>query len=121
MVSTVNMATAANSHYRPDIDGLRAVAVGAVIMNHFNHDSLPSGYLGVDIFFVISGYVVCKSLLHTRWNSVADFLSQFYMRRIIRILPALLFMLLLTAVVSRMFIPNSWGAASSIKKPHQHI
>jgi peptidoglycan/LPS O-acetylase OafA/YrhL len=97
------------------IDSLRAIAVLAVIIYHIRESILPGGFVGVDIFFVISGYVVCKSLLHTRWNSVSDFLSQFYIRRIIRILPALLFMLLLTAVVSRMFIPNSWGAASSIK------
>ena len=44
--------------YRPEIDGLRAFAVIAVIINHFNKDILPGGYLGVDIFFVISGYVI---------------------------------------------------------------
>ena len=43
--------------YRPEIDGLRAIAVIAVIINHFNKETLPSGYLGVDIFFVISGFV----------------------------------------------------------------
>ena len=50
------------SRYRPEIDGLRAFAVIAVIINHFNKDLLPSGYLGVDIFFVISGYVITASL-----------------------------------------------------------
>jgi peptidoglycan/LPS O-acetylase OafA/YrhL len=44
--------------YRPEIDGLRALAVAAVIINHFNKNLLPSGYLGVDIFFVISGFVI---------------------------------------------------------------
>ena len=97
------------------IDSLRAIAVLAVIIYHLRESTLPGGFVGVDIFFVISGYVVCGSLIHTRWNTVADFLSQFYMRRIIRILPALLSMLLVTAIVSRMFIPNSWGAASSVK------
>ena len=48
--------------YRPEIDGLRAVAVVAVIINHFNKSILPSGYLGVDIFFVISGFVITGSL-----------------------------------------------------------
>ena len=47
-----------NKKYRPEIDGLRAFAVIAVIINHFDKDILPSGYLGVDIFFVISGYVI---------------------------------------------------------------
>ena len=48
--------------YRPEVDGLRAIAVIAVILNHFNSDILPSGYLGVDIFFVISGFVITSSL-----------------------------------------------------------
>ena len=47
-----------NTKYRSEIDGLRAFAVLAVIINHFNEKILPSGYLGVDIFFVISGYVI---------------------------------------------------------------
>ena len=97
------------------IDGLRAIAVISVIVYHLSESIIPAGFVGVDIFFVISGYVVCGSLLHNKWNTAGDFLSQFYMRRIIRILPALLSMLLLTAVVSRMFIPNSWGSANSIK------
>ena len=50
------------NRYRPEIDGLRAFAVIAVIINHFNKDILPSGYLGVDIFFVISGLVITSSL-----------------------------------------------------------
>ena len=48
--------------YREEIDGIRALAIIAVIINHFNKDFLPSGYLGVDIFFVISGYVITKTL-----------------------------------------------------------
>ena len=50
------------SKYRADIDGLRAIAVIAVIINHFDKNLLPSGYLGVDIFFVISGFVITSSL-----------------------------------------------------------
>ena len=50
------------TNYRVEIDGLRAVAVIAVIMNHFNKQFLESGYLGVDIFFVISGFVITSSL-----------------------------------------------------------
>jgi peptidoglycan/LPS O-acetylase OafA/YrhL len=53
----------ARSRYRPEIDGMRAVAVIAVIVNHFNKELLPSGFLGVDIFFVISGYVITASLV----------------------------------------------------------
>ena len=53
----------ANSRYRPEIDGLRAFAVIAVIINHFNKEILPNGYLGVDIFFVISGYLISGIIL----------------------------------------------------------
>ena len=51
------------SSYRNDIDGLRAIAVLAVIINHIDNRILPSGYLGVDIFFVISGYVITSSIV----------------------------------------------------------
>lgn len=50
-------------HYRPEIDGLRAIAVMAVIVYHFLPSFLPGGFLGVDVFFVISGYVITSSLL----------------------------------------------------------
>jgi len=50
--------------YRPELDGLRAFAVVAVIINHTSESLLPSGYLGVDIFFVVSGYVITLSLLN---------------------------------------------------------
>ena len=51
-----------NNVYRPEIDGIRAIAVIAVILNHLNKDFIPSGFLGVDIFFVISGFVITASL-----------------------------------------------------------
>ena len=56
----------ATHRYRPEIDGLRAIAIVAVIINHFNSSILPGGFLGVDIFFVISGYVITKSLQRIR-------------------------------------------------------
>ena len=68
--------------YRPELDGLRAFAVIAVIINHFNKSLLESGYLGVDIFFVISGYVITSSLLSRRINGFRPFISSFYKRRI---------------------------------------
>ncbi len=89
-------ASQGHSRYRPEIDGLRAVAVVAVIVNHFNHDLLPSGYLGVDVFFVISGYVITASLAARRSSGFADFLTGFYERRIKRLLPALALFVLIT-------------------------
>ena len=75
--------------YRPEIDGLRAFAVVSVIINHFNKEILPGGYLGVDIFFVISGFVITSSLFGRRSKDFRDFIIGFYERRIKRIVPAL--------------------------------
>lgn len=83
--------------YRAEIDGLRAVAVVAVIINHLNPALLPSGFLGVDIFFVISGYVVTSSLLARRDPGASAFLQGFYARRFKRLLPALIGMVLVAA------------------------
>ncbi len=68
--------------YRLEIDGLRALAVVAVIANHFDEALLPSGYLGVDIFFVISGFVITSSLANNSSSGVGDFLLGFYTRRV---------------------------------------
>jgi peptidoglycan/LPS O-acetylase OafA/YrhL len=77
------------SIYRPEIDGLRALALIAVIINHFEKTILPSGFLGVDIFFVISGFVITSSLIHRPRQSFRHGVLDFYARRIKRLLPAL--------------------------------
>lgn len=92
--------------YRPEIDGLRALAVVAVIINHFNKDILPSGYLGVDIFFVISGFVITSSLAERSSNSFGDFLMGFYTRRIRRLVPPLVLFVIVTSVLICLFNPN---------------
>lgn len=91
------------SDYRPEIDGVRALAVISVIINHFNKALLPSGYLGVDIFFVISGYVISSSLYKNSGKSFADFILGFYARRVKRIVPALAVCVLLTSVLICLF------------------
>ena len=89
------------SRYRPEIDGLRAFAVVAVIINHFNKDILPGGYLGVDIFFVISGFVITSSLYQRPSKNFKDFISGFYERRIKRLVPALtVFVLIMSIAIS---------------------
>ena len=94
------------SRYRPEIDGLRAFAVVAVIINHFNKDILPGGYLGVDIFFVISGYVITSSLLGRPSKDFKDFISGFYERRIKRLVPALSVFVLITSIAICLFNPS---------------
>ncbi|RKP43271.1 acyltransferase family protein [Trinickia fusca] len=98
MTKTLPESTAAvaRSHvYRADIDGLRAVAVLAVVIFHAFPTALPGGFVGVDIFFVISGYLITGILLN---DLRADRFSiaRFYSRRIRRIFPALLTVLLVT-------------------------
>jgi len=90
--------------YRPEIDGLRALAVIAVLINHLNSQWLKGGYLGVDIFFVISGYVVTASLVAREDGSWGRFLRQFYERRCRRLLPALIAMVLGVALVTALVI-----------------
>ena len=91
--------------YRPEIDGLRAFAVIAVIINHFNRDLLPGGYLGVDIFFVISGYVITSSLYERPAKSFKDFVTGFYERRVKRLVPALAFFVAIASLSICLFNP----------------
>jgi peptidoglycan/LPS O-acetylase OafA/YrhL len=93
------------SRYRPEIDGLRAVAIIGVIINHFSKELLPSGFLGVDIFFVISGYVITSSLSRNKSTSLGDFITGFYERRMKRLLPPLLVFVLITSLLICWFSP----------------
>jgi len=92
--------------YRPEIDGLRAIAVGAVILYHaqmtiFGQQSFKGGFIGVDIFFVISGYLITSIILKELVNTGSFSFKHFYERRIRRILPALLFVMLVS-------LPFAW-------------
>ena len=88
-----------NLHHRREIDGLRALAVTAVIVFHFFPNALPSGFLGVDLFFVISGYLI--TLLISKQAIKNEFrFSSFYLKRIKRILPAMLAMLIVSSIAA---------------------
>jgi peptidoglycan/LPS O-acetylase OafA/YrhL len=86
------------NNYRHELDGLRALAVISVIINHFDKSLLPSGYLGVDIFFVLSGFVITGSLTNRNIGSLGDFISQFYVRRVKRLVPTLILVSLVTGI-----------------------
>ena len=105
-MSEVQTQHTAQRKYRPEIDGLRAFAVVAVIINHFNKDILPGGYLGVDIFFVISGYVITSSLSGRPSKDFKDFISGFYERRIKRLVPALSIFVLTISIAICLFDPS---------------
>lgn len=95
--------------YLPGIDGLRAIAVLSVIIFHLGYlDLLPGGFTGVDMFFVISGYVISRTLAQRTHLGFSAYLMDFYRRRLLRILPALLVMLLVSFVVSALFVPQVW-------------
>jgi peptidoglycan/LPS O-acetylase OafA/YrhL len=85
--------------YRPDIDGLRAIAVVSVIIFHINANLLPGGFLGVDIFFVISGFLITSLLLKELQQTKKISLKGFYVRRVKRIIPALLVVVVTTLLV----------------------
>lgn len=81
--------------YRPEIDGLRALAVVAILIFHLHASALPGGYLGVDIFFVISGYLI-TGIIHSQIARGEFTIGGFYARRIRRIIPAMVVMVALT-------------------------
>ena len=89
--------------HRRDIDGLRAVAVLAVVVYHLARDRLPGGYLGVDIFFVISGYLI-TGIIWREASGDGFSIRRFYERRLRRIAPALLAMLLLVSVAASLIL-----------------
>lgn len=95
-----------NHQFRTDINGLRAYAVVFVVLFHFNVFGFSAGYLGVDVFFVISGYLMTKIIVEKLEHNNFSFVD-FYLSRIIRIYPALLFLVLvLTALGLFVFIPE---------------
>jgi peptidoglycan/LPS O-acetylase OafA/YrhL len=91
---------------RPEIDGLRAIAIVAVIGNHFDKRLFQSGYLGVDLFFVISGYVITASLARRHVTDFKDFWLGFLGRRIQRLLPALLIFVAVVCLVAWLLYPD---------------
>ena len=81
--------------YRADIDGLRALAVLAVILFHTFPNALPGGFVGVDIFFVISGYLITQIILEDL-DSGSFTAASFYARRVRRLFPALIVVMIAT-------------------------
>ncbi|RAR51900.1 peptidoglycan/LPS O-acetylase OafA/YrhL [Paraburkholderia unamae] len=94
----VSLRSSHEFEYRPDIDGLRAISVLAVLIYHLDKNILPGGFIGVDIFFVISGYLITHQIL-TRIEDRDFKLTMFYRHRILRLLPALFSMLIVTCAV----------------------
>ena len=101
-----------STDYRPDIDGLRAIAVLAVIFFHLNESLLPGGFVGVDVFFVISGFLITRNILR-EIECGAFSLLEFYRRRVKRIAPAMLVVVAVTLLFSQLLmLPEDARSAS---------
>ncbi|HQZ33927.1 MAG TPA: acyltransferase, partial [Ilumatobacteraceae bacterium] len=97
--------------YLPGLDGLRAIAVIGVLVYHANHHWLSGGFLGVEVFFVISGYLITLLLLSEKERTGRVRLGKFWMRRARRLLPALFVMMGSLAIYMSLFNQRPMGQA----------
>src|SRR6187431_3323943 len=95
--------------YLPGLDGLRALAVVAVMIYHANSSWLPGGFLGVEMFFVISGYLITLLLIAERERNYRISLGHFWIRRARRLLPALYVMMLMVTIWTAIFERHALG------------
>jgi peptidoglycan/LPS O-acetylase OafA/YrhL len=91
-------------HYRPEVDGLRALAVVPVVLFHAGLETFSGGFVGVDVFFVISGFLITSILLSDLERGQFS-LAEFYERRARRILPALYFVMAVCIPFAWMWMP----------------
>ena len=96
-----------SSTHIPAIDGLRALAVIAVVLYHLGIDWIPGGFLGVDLFFVISGYVITRLILDSIESANGLDLKEFYAARVRRLLPGLVILIIVTSVFIAFFAPDA--------------
>lgn len=94
-----------SKHLRSDIQGLRAVAVLAVLLSHIWPDAIPGGFIGVDVFFVISGYLITGLLYRELQQTGRIALLQFYLRRMKRLLPAATLVLVVVGILTIWLLP----------------
>src|SRR3984885_10817506 len=104
LVETDRAIRPPHSEFRADIQGLRAIAVMAVVLYHADHSLLPGGFVGVDIFFVIAGFLI-GGILMNELDRGAYSLAGFYRRRIRRLFPALYVMLDVVLAAGSILLP----------------
>jgi peptidoglycan/LPS O-acetylase OafA/YrhL len=97
--------------HRPGLDGLRALAVAAVLLYHGGVPAAPGGFLGVDVFFVLSGYLITSLLLAEHRATGAIALGRFWLRRARRLLPAALAVIGVCLLVTAVFLPSGLPSA----------
>ena len=106
-MSTKHTDIKKSTRHISSIDGLRAIAVAAVVLYHLGISWIPGGFLGVDLFFVISGYVITRLILDSINQSSALDLRAFYAARIRRIYPGFLFMVISTIIFIGVWAPEA--------------
>ncbi|GAA5194110.1 SGNH hydrolase domain-containing protein [Rugosimonospora acidiphila] len=99
------MARRTDTHFRPDIEGLRAIAILLVVLYHAGLSVVPGGYVGVDIFFVISGFLITTQLIRELSNTGRIAFGRFYARRALRLLPASVMVALATILATWHWAP----------------
>ncbi|GAA3322888.1 acyltransferase family protein [Paeniglutamicibacter sulfureus] len=99
--------TTTRTQFRPDIQGLRAIAVGLVVIYHLLPQSITGGFVGVDVFFVISGYLITSHLIKHPPRKAKEF-GTFWLRRIKRLIPASMLVLFTTVIAVRVLTPESF-------------
>ncbi len=109
MTTTVRRGAPPKLGYRPSLDGLRAIAVGAVVLYHADISWMPGGFLGVEVFFVVSGFLITALLIDERHHSGAVSLRNFWTRRARRLLPALYLLLAVVSVASLLVYRDAAG------------
>ncbi len=109
VTTTVSASAPPKLGYRPSLDGLRAVSVMAVVLYHAGVSWMPGGFLGVEVFFVVSGFLITALLIDERHHSGAISLRQFWIRRARRLLPALYLLLAVVSVASMLVYRDAAG------------
>src|SRR5262249_35844273 len=102
--------------YRPDIDGLRAIAVAIVVAFHAGVPGFTGGFVGVDVFFVISGFLITGLLVNELHDTGSISLSRFYARRVRRLLPALAVVLISTLLLGSVVLLSVAGEQQELAK-----
>ena len=110
------LSTKASRKYRPDIDGLRAIAIISVIAYHAGFSGFSGGFVGVDIFFVISGFLITSLLFNEAAASGRINLGAFYARRVRRLMPAGLVVVAATLLLGAIFLPPASSEQLSLAR-----